>query len=52
MSYGSIGDVLLAQGDLPGAQKAYRESLAIRERVAGADPSNTEWQQDLSVGQE
>jgi tetratricopeptide (TPR) repeat protein len=29
------------------ALKAYRDSLAIRERLAAADRSNTEWQRDL-----
>jgi tetratricopeptide (TPR) repeat protein len=41
--------VLAAQGKLDEALKAYRDSLAIRERLAAADPSNTEWQRDLSV---
>jgi len=35
--------------DLSGAEEAYRASLAIRERLAAADPTNTEWQRDLSV---
>ena len=30
---------------------AYRASLAIRERLAAADPSNAGWQRDLSVSQ-
>jgi hypothetical protein len=38
-----------AQGDLAGALKAYRESLAVRARLAAADPSNAGWQRDLSV---
>ena len=29
--------------------RAYRDSLAIRERLAAADRSNTGWQRDLSV---
>ncbi len=28
---------------------AYRDGLAIRERLAAADPTNAEWQRDLSV---
>ena len=28
---------------------SYRAALAIRERLAGADPGNAEWQRDLSV---
>lgn len=49
MSYLRVGEVLLAQGRLDEALKAYRDSLAIRERVAAADRSNTEWQRDLAV---
>ena len=41
--------MLMAQGKLEEALKAYRDSLAIRERLAAADPSNTQWQRDLSV---
>jgi hypothetical protein len=41
--------VLVAQGKLDEALKAYRESLAIRERLAAADRSNTEWQRGLSI---
>jgi len=36
----------------PGAQaglKSFRDSLAIRERLAKADPGNASWQRDLSV---
>jgi tetratricopeptide (TPR) repeat protein len=29
--------------------KAYRDGLAIRERLAAADPSNTQWQRDMSA---
>lgn len=43
------GDVLVAQGDLGGALTAYRESLAVRRRLAEADASNAGWQRDVSV---
>jgi len=43
------GDVLGAQGDLSRALAAYRESLAVDQRLAGADPSNANRQRDLSV---
>ena len=43
------GDVLSVQGDLAGALAAYREGLAIAQRLAAADPSNAGWQRDLSV---
>ncbi len=44
-----IGDVLVAQGNLPEALKAYRDGLAIADRLAQADPGNAGWQRDLSV---
>ena len=49
ISYNLIGDVLVDQGALAEALKAYRDSLAIRERLAKADPGNAGWQRDLSV---
>ena len=44
-----IGDVQSARGNLDAALKAYQDSLAIAEKLAAQDPSNTEWQRDLSV---
>src|SRR5262249_329581 len=41
------GDTLLDQGDLAGALKAHRDSLAVCERLAQSDPSNAGWQRDL-----
>ncbi len=41
--------MLVAQGNLPEALKSYRDSLAIRDRLARADPGNAGWQRDLSV---
>ena len=41
-----------AQGDLAGALKSYRDSLAIIDRLAKSDPGNTGWQRDLSVSYE
>jgi tetratricopeptide (TPR) repeat protein len=41
--------VLVAQGKLDEALAAFRDSLAIRERLAVADRSNTAWQRDLAV---
>ncbi len=49
VSQDRIGDVLLGQGDLGGALKAYRESMGVAERLALSDPSNAGWQRDLSV---
>jgi tetratricopeptide (TPR) repeat protein len=35
--------------DLPGALQAYRERLAIAQRLTAADPKNAGWQHDLAV---
>ena len=43
----SVGNVLLRQGKLEEALTAYRDSLAIAERLVSADRSNTQWQRDL-----
>src|SRR5436190_1020597 len=45
----SVNPRWLAQGKLDDALKAYSDGLAIRERLAAADRSNTGWQRDLSV---
>jgi hypothetical protein len=52
VSQEKIGDVQQAQGDLAAALTSYRASLAIRGRLAQADPGNAGWQRDLSVSQE
>jgi len=39
VSYIKIGDVLVDQGNLPEAVKSFRDGLAIRERLAQADPA-------------
>jgi predicted negative regulator of RcsB-dependent stress response len=49
VSYDRVGDVLVAQGNLADALKSFRGGLAIRDRVAMADPGNAGWQRDLSV---
>ena len=49
MSFNNVGDVLVAQGNLPEALKSYRDSLAIADRLAKSDPGNAGWQRDLSV---
>ena len=49
VSHEKIGDVLVAQGDLPGALESYRARHAIAERLAKSDPGNAGWQRDLSV---
>ena len=45
-AYVEVGSVLLAQGKLGEALKAYRDSLAIRERLVAADRSNTLWHRE------
>ena len=40
------------QGNLTAALESYQASLAIRERLARADPGNAGWQRDLSVSHE
>ena len=39
-----------AQGDLAAALTSYQASLAIRERLAKADPGNAGWQRDVAAG--
>jgi hypothetical protein len=39
----------VAAGDLEAARTAHQASLDIRQRLAAADPTNSEWQRDLSV---
>lgn len=46
-AFAALGDVLVAQGDGPGALAAYRKSLAIHEPLAARDLANTQWQRDL-----
>jgi uncharacterized caspase-like protein len=48
IAYSKIGDSKVAQGDLPGALKAFRAGLAILEKVAAAAP-NPKWLTDLAV---
>jgi len=49
VSFNKVGDVQVAQGDLAGALKSYRDGLAIAERLTASDPGNAGWQRDLSV---
>ena len=48
-SHNKMGDVLVAQGDGPGALAAYQAALTIREGLAKRDPANTQWQVDVAV---
>jgi tetratricopeptide (TPR) repeat protein len=49
VSYAKVADVLQAQGNLAEALKSYRDSLATGDRLAKADPTNTDWQSYLFV---
>ena len=49
MSLNKVGDAQVAQGDLVGALKSYHDSLSVRDRLVKSDPSNVDWQRDLSV---
>jgi len=49
VAHNEIGDVLVAQGNLPEALKSFRDSHDIFDRLAQADPGNAGWQRDLSV---
>ena len=49
VSYDKVGNVQVAQGNLPEALASYQASFAIRERLAKSDPSNAGWQSDLAV---
>ena len=49
MSLNKLGDVLVEQGDLPGAKLRYQESLEIRKRLSAADPSSASLPRDVSV---
>jgi hypothetical protein len=44
-----VGSVQRARGNLDAALKAYQDGLAIRQKLAAQDPSNSEWQRDVWV---
>jgi tetratricopeptide (TPR) repeat protein len=44
-----LGDIAMARGDLRAALLAYREVLAIAERLAADNPKDYDWQRNLSV---
>jgi tetratricopeptide (TPR) repeat protein len=49
VSYSNLGNVLVDEGKLDEALKAYRNSLAIAARFAEVNHSDREWQNNLSV---
>ena len=48
-SFNKLGDLAVAQGNLPAAARHFAADLKIRERLAASDPANAAWQRDLSV---
>jgi hypothetical protein len=52
ISYERLGDLMLQLGDGAQAERFYRDSLTIRERLAQADPTNAQAQRDLSISYE
>ncbi len=49
VSHNKVGDVLVAQGQLGEALRAYTASRTIREQLATQDSANAQWQRDLAV---
>ena len=49
VSLDKVGDIKAAQGDAPGALRAFQRSLEIREALARADPSSAQALRDISV---
>ena len=49
VAHNNIGDVLVAQGDLPAALSSFRDGLKIRQTLAAKDAGNSQWQRDLFV---
>ncbi len=47
-----LGDIAMAEGKQDVALIYFRDSLAVREALAKADPGNTQWQRDVSVSYE
>ncbi len=48
--YEAIGDAQAAQGDAAAALRSFRDSLTLQERLAKADPRNTQRQDSLRTG--
>jgi hypothetical protein len=47
--YNRLGSVQQAQGDLAGAQRSYSNGRDIALKLAQSDPTNSQWQRDLSI---
>ncbi len=49
ISFGRLGDVSVAAGDLAAARAYYEQGLAISRALADADPASAQKQRDLSI---
>ena len=49
VAHEKIGDTLVSQGENGAGVEAYRNSLAIIERLAASKPDNAGWQRHLLV---
>jgi hypothetical protein len=49
VSLEKLGNLAVAQGDLPAALRYFIQSKTIRERLAASDAANAAWQRDLAV---
>ena len=50
--FNSLGNLAVAMGNLPEAQRLFGESLRIRQRLAESDTANAGWQFDLGISNE
>ena len=48
VSHNCVAHVYEAQGQLAEALREFEAELAVAERLAGYDPTNARWQQDLA----
>ncbi|MCK6436039.1 tetratricopeptide repeat protein [Rivihabitans pingtungensis] len=49
ITHSKLGDVRMAQGQLPAAAQAFSEYLTISTQLVALDPANTGWLRDLAV---
>ena len=47
--FAKLGDLAVAEGNLPEARRLFGEARGIMQRLAESDPGNATWQRDLSV---
>ncbi|WP_283133634.1 tetratricopeptide repeat protein [Rhizohabitans arisaemae] len=52
VSYGRLADLAAAQGQAQVAERLYRDSLSVVERLVAGEPGNTTYQRDLAVSYE